>query len=69
VGTILRSSTDKPGIAKGSYYWGGAAGTWFWIDPVNKLFFIGMIQRFPQGGPIVDFRGVSQEFVYDAMVK
>ena len=29
---------------KGTYYWGGAAGTWFWIDPVNDVFFVGMIQ-------------------------
>ena len=20
---------------KGTYWWGGAAGTWFWIDPVQ----------------------------------
>ena len=31
--------------AKGSYYWGGAAGTWFWIDPQTDLTFIGMIQH------------------------
>jgi len=35
---------------KGSVWWGGAAGTWFWIDPKNDLFFLGMIQRFG-GGP------------------
>jgi CubicO group peptidase (beta-lactamase class C family) len=29
---------------EGSYDWGGAAGTWFWIDPKNDLIFIGMIQ-------------------------
>jgi CubicO group peptidase (beta-lactamase class C family) len=28
---------------KGSYSWGGAAGTWFWIDPKNDLFMLGMI--------------------------
>ena len=30
---------------KGSYRWGGAAGTWFWIDPANELFVVGMVQR------------------------
>ena len=25
--------------------WGGAAGTWFWIDPTNDVIFVGMIQR------------------------
>lgn len=33
----------------GSIWWGGAAGTWFWIDPKNDLFFVGMIQRFGGG--------------------
>ncbi|HWW26767.1 MAG TPA: serine hydrolase domain-containing protein [Caulobacter sp.] len=28
---------------KGAYSWGGAAGTWFWIDPKNDLFMLGMI--------------------------
>jgi CubicO group peptidase (beta-lactamase class C family) len=28
---------------EGSYSWGGAAGTWFWIDPKNDLFVLGMI--------------------------
>ena len=31
-------------IPKGVYTWGGAAGTQFWIDPVNNLFGIYMIQ-------------------------
>jgi CubicO group peptidase (beta-lactamase class C family) len=30
---------------KGTISWGGAAGTWFWVDPTNDLFFVGMIQR------------------------
>jgi CubicO group peptidase (beta-lactamase class C family) len=30
--------------------WGGAAGTWFWIDPTNDLVFVGMIQRLGGSG-------------------
>ncbi len=30
---------------KGTYFWDGAAGTWFWVDPTNDLVFVGMIQR------------------------
>jgi CubicO group peptidase (beta-lactamase class C family) len=30
--------------------WGGAAGTWFWIDPTNDLLFVGMIQRLGGSG-------------------
>lgn len=29
---------------QGAYDWGGAAGTWFWVDPNSDLIFIGMIQ-------------------------
>jgi CubicO group peptidase (beta-lactamase class C family) len=30
---------------KGTFFWDGAAGTWFWVDPTNDLIFVGMIQR------------------------
>ncbi|CAN5600732.1 serine hydrolase domain-containing protein [soil metagenome] len=35
----------KAGVLRGegTYGWGGAAGTWFWIDPKNDLFMLGMI--------------------------
>ena len=32
-------------VGKGTHYWSGMAGTWFWIDPVNDVVFVGMIQR------------------------
>jgi CubicO group peptidase (beta-lactamase class C family) len=28
----------------GNYYWGGAAGTTFWVDPAERLFAVMMIQ-------------------------
>jgi CubicO group peptidase (beta-lactamase class C family) len=52
----------------GTYYWGGAAGTWFWIDPKNDLFFIGMIQRMGPARPDgLEFRGGSAKLVYAAL--
>jgi CubicO group peptidase (beta-lactamase class C family) len=53
---------------KGTYYWGGAAGTWFWVDPVNNVGFVGMIQS--MGGRregAMDFRGESAKLVYEAL--
>lgn len=52
----------------GTYYWGGAAGTWFWIDPVNNLYFIAMIQRFGSD-PAMPFepRAQSMALVYEAL--
>jgi CubicO group peptidase (beta-lactamase class C family) len=35
---------DALPIPKGSYYWGGMAGTYFWIDPANDLIFIMQMQ-------------------------
>jgi len=35
---------------RGSMSWGGAAGTWFWVDPTNDLIFVGMIQRMGDTG-------------------
>jgi CubicO group peptidase (beta-lactamase class C family) len=52
-----------------SFYWGGAFGTWFWIDPINDMIVIGMIQNVagstPDGAPLV--REASARAAYAAM--
>lgn len=54
----------------GSIWWGGAAGTWFWIDPKNDLFFLGMIQRFGGGAAGSEHLGMeSQRLVYSALTE
>ncbi|MDB5456204.1 MAG: beta-lactamase [Caulobacter sp.] len=35
---------------EGTISWGGAAGTWFWIDPKNDLIFLGMIHILAKEG-------------------
>jgi CubicO group peptidase (beta-lactamase class C family) len=30
---------------KGTFFWDGAAGTWFFVDPANDIVFVSMIQR------------------------
>ena len=54
--------------ATGSYFWGGAAGTWFWIDPVTDLTFVGMIQH-PGGASVREVQGLSRNLVYQAVVE
>jgi len=56
-------------VGPGSIWWGGAAGTWFWIDPKNDLFFIGLSQRYNRGAA-GDFELVplSQTLVYSALL-
>jgi len=54
----------------GSIFWGGGAGTWFWIDPKNDLFFLGMMQR--EGGDVASWAALnvmSQTFVYAALTE
>jgi len=51
----------------GEYSWGGAAGTWFWIDPVEDLIFVGMIQQFGAGRPNV--RSLSHRLTYQAIIE
>ena len=51
---------------EGTFYWGGYAGTWFWIDPVNKLIVVGMIQH--RGDGLPDVRALSRNLTYQAIV-
>jgi CubicO group peptidase (beta-lactamase class C family) len=47
--------------------WGGAAGTWFWIDPTNDVIFVGMIQR--MGGTGGDDLGTqARTLTYQALL-
>jgi CubicO group peptidase (beta-lactamase class C family) len=51
---------------KGTFFWDGAAGTWFWVDPTNDIVFVGMIQRMRGGTPNVEY--LSRNVVYQALV-
>ena len=52
---------------KGTYFWGGAAGTWFWVDPTNDVVFVGMIQRMlTEASPNLEY--LSRALVYQALV-
>ncbi|MDB5453420.1 MAG: beta-lactamase [Caulobacteraceae bacterium] len=52
----------------GTMSWGGAAGTWFWVDPENDIVFVGMIQRFAGAPTALNVSGVSRTMVYSALV-
>jgi len=54
-------------VGRGALSWGGAAGTWFWIDPENDLYFIGMIQRLGGSRGMEDLPGLSQRLVCEAL--
>ena len=52
---------------RGTFFWDGAAGTWFWIDPTNDVVFVGMIQRLlGPDSPNVEYW--SRPLVYQALL-
>jgi len=51
----------------GTLSWGGAAGTWFWVDPANDVIFVGMIQRMGGTGGD-DLGGMARTLTYQALV-
>jgi CubicO group peptidase (beta-lactamase class C family) len=68
---ILDPSKANTPEGKNSFYWGGAFGTWFWLDPTNDVAVVGMIQnvegsRPDRGSPQV--RPLSRKLVYAALV-
>jgi len=52
---------------KGTFYWNGAAGTAFWVDPINDVIVIGLVQQWstPQAP---DFLAEAPPLVYQALV-
>ena len=52
-------------VGTGTYQWDGAAGTWFWVDPVNDLICVGMIQRL-LGKP--HLQAITQDLIADALL-
>lgn len=57
---------DAGSLGAGDYYWGGAASTIFWVDPVEDLVVIFMTQLMPSA--TFNFRGQLKNIVYSAIV-
>lgn len=54
-------------VGKGTFFWLGAADTWFWIDPENDIVFVGMTQhQIAPNQPNVE--QISRPAVYQALV-
>jgi CubicO group peptidase (beta-lactamase class C family) len=58
------AATQSIGPA-GDYYWGGAASTIFWVDPIEDLAVVFMTQLMPSG--TFNFRGQLRSLVYPAI--
>ncbi|MGB8860185.1 MAG: serine hydrolase [Ilumatobacteraceae bacterium] len=53
-------------LSRGDYYWGGAASTAFWVDPIEDLWVVFMTQLMPSAS--FDFRGQLRSLVYSAII-
>jgi len=64
--------TDPPQadvmVGQGTFFWLGAADTWFWADPMNDVIFVGMTQRM-LGPEWPDVEALSQPTVYQALLQ
>ena len=54
-------------VGRGTYQWDGAAGTWFWVDPVNEIVYVGLIQRMMQED-MAPFQKKTQTMLAEAMI-
>ena len=66
---VLDPDGAKRQVGKGSYWWWGIGGTWFWIDPTNDLIGIGIIQR--RGGVpgAANHEDISRRVIAEALAK
>ena len=53
-------------LGVGDYYWGGAASTIFWVDPIEDLVAVFMTQLIPSS--TFDFRGQLKSIIYSSIV-
>jgi len=57
---------ERP-CGKGTFFWAGAAGTWFWIDPTDEVVFVGMVQQMNTPYEVA-FGALAQQTTYQALV-
>jgi CubicO group peptidase (beta-lactamase class C family) len=50
----------------GDYYWGGAGGTYFWVDPKEKMYVVYMMQS---PSKRVQYRTLLRDMVYAAIAE
>jgi CubicO group peptidase (beta-lactamase class C family) len=67
LGFAVRTDTGRNPLhgSEGDYFWGGAYGTYFWIDPKEKLIAILMMQA---PAARLHYRYLMREMVYQAIV-
>ena len=68
LGVAVRTSTGEAAFPSpaGEYYWGGAGGTYMWVDPASDLFVVFMMQSPKLRVP---YRSILRNMVYAAITE
>jgi CubicO group peptidase (beta-lactamase class C family) len=53
---------------KGTFFWAGGGGVWFWVDPTDDVVSVGMVQR-SNAPEKVNFGELPQQLIYQALVE
>jgi len=64
---VTDSAAAGEPVSTGTFSWFGIAGTWFWIDPVKDLAFVGMVQH-QNLGTTRAIHALSRSLVYQALM-
>jgi CubicO group peptidase (beta-lactamase class C family) len=64
---VMDAAAAGDSVPNGTYSWFGIAGTWFWIDPVDDLAFVGMVQHVNLGTTRA-IHGLSRSLVYQSIM-
>lgn len=63
---VMDSAALGDAVSTGTFSWWGIAGTWFWIDPVKDLAFVGMVQH-QNIGTTRPIHALSRSLVYQSI--
>jgi CubicO group peptidase (beta-lactamase class C family) len=63
---LEKGRSTVPGSV-GDFFWGGATGTYFWIDPAERMIVILMLQEF-DAPRRTRYRALLRNLVYQALI-
>jgi CubicO group peptidase (beta-lactamase class C family) len=67
---ITDAAASGEPYSDGSFHWWGIGGTWFWVDPVKDLVFVGMIQYQGRGlTAATQIHGYARNLAYQAVME
>jgi CubicO group peptidase (beta-lactamase class C family) len=64
---VMDPAVANTPLGRNSFYWNGGFGTWWWVDPMNDVVVVGMMQHVRGDGRPSGNR-LSRQLVYQALV-